>query len=79
MCIPNTALNNYSKLTETSVQRSPTDGIVNGPLQKRIIDYIIIYIYLSCEKEEVFELLPLSRYPPFASSLRAFDHTAPKR
>ena len=34
MCIPNTALNNFSKLTETSVQRSPNDGIVNGPLQK---------------------------------------------
>ena len=55
MCIPNTALNNFSKLTETSVQRSPNDGIVNGPLQKGSLTILLSIVYLSCEKEEVFD------------------------
>lgn len=64
MCIPNTALNNYSKLTETSVQRSPNDGIVNGPLQKGSLTILLsMSIFLERKSACIFRV-EWGRKPP---------------
>lgn len=71
MCIPNTALNNFSKLTETSVQRSPNDGIVNGPLQKGSLTILLSMSIFLVRKRKSLTAVFLSICPyPLQSSGR---------